>query len=162
MIVSIIVAVANNNAIGGNNQLLWHISADLKLFKKITSGHAIVMGRKTYESIGRPLPNRQNIVITRNRELSLPGADVVESVDAAKAIAKGEELFIIGGGEIYSQAMSLADRIYLTRVWADYKADTFFPEIDMSIWKEVSREDFPAEGDTPAYSFILLEKKISN
>ena len=90
MIVSIIVAVANNNAIGGNNQLLWHISADLKRFKAITSGHAIVMGRKTYESIGRPLPNRQNIVITRNRELSLPGADVVESVDAAKAIAKGE------------------------------------------------------------------------
>jgi len=159
MIVSIIVAVANSNAIGGNNQLLWHISADLKMFKRITSGHAIVMGRKTYESIGKPLPNRQNIVITRNRELTLPGADVVESVDAAKAIAKGEELFIIGGGEIYSQAISLADRVYLTRVWADYKADTFFPEIDMSIWKEVSREDFPAEGETPAYSFILLEKK---
>ncbi len=158
MIVSIIVAVANNNAIGGNNQLLWHISDDLKRFKVITSGHAIVMGRKTYESIGRPLPNRQNIVITRNRELSLPGADVVESVDAAKAIAKGEELFIIGGGEIYRQTMALAKRIYLTRVWADYKADTFFPEIDMSIWKEISREDFPAEGEIPAYSFILLER----
>lgn len=158
MIVSIIVAVANNNAIGGNNQLLWHISADLKRFKAITSGHAIVMGRKTYESIGRQLPNRQNIVITRNRELSLLGADVVESVDAAKAIAKGEELFIIGGGEVYRQTIALADRIYLTRVWADYKADTFFPEIDMSIWKEVSREDFPAEGETPAYSFILLER----
>lgn len=158
MIVSIIVAVANNNAIGGNNQLLWHISADLKRFKAITSGHAIVMGRKTYESIGRPLPNRQNIVITRNRELTLPGADVVESVVAAKAVATGEELFIIGGGEIYRQTMVLADRIYLTRIWADYKADTFFPEIDLRIWKEVSREDFPAEGDTPAYSFILLER----
>lgn len=158
MIVSIIVAVANNNAIGGNNQLLWHISADLKRFKAITSGHAIVMGRKTYESIGRQLPNRQNIVITRNRELSLLGADVVESVDAAKAIAKGEELFIIGGGEVYRQTIALADRIYLTRVWADYKADTFFPEIDMSIWKEISREDFPAEGEIPAYSFILLER----
>lgn len=158
MIVSIIVAVANNNAIGGNNQLLWHISADLKRFKAITSGHAIVMGRKTYESIGKPLPNRQNIVITRNRELTLPGADVVESIDVAKAVAKGEELFIIGGGEIYRQTIALADRIYLTRVWADYKADTFFPEIDMSIWKEVSREDFPAEGETPAYSFILLER----
>ncbi len=158
MIVSIIVAVANNNAIGGNNQLLWHISADLKRFKAITSGHAIVMGRKTYESIGKPLPNRQNIVISRNRELTLPGADVVESVVAAKAVAKGEELFIIGGGEIYRQTMALANRIYLTRVWADYMADTFFPEIDMRIWKEVSREDFPAEGDTPAYSFILLER----
>lgn len=158
MIVSIIVAVANSNAIGGNNQLLWHISADLKRFKAITSGHAIVMGRKTYESIGKPLPNRQNIVITRNRELTLPGADVVESIDVAKAVAKGEELFIIGGGEIYRQTIALADRIYLTRVWADYKADTFFPEIDMSIWKEVSREDFPAEGETPAYSFILLER----
>jgi len=158
MIVSIIVAVANNNAIGGNNQLLWHISADLKRFKAITSGHAIVMGRKTYESIGKPLPNRQNIVISRNRELTLPGADVVESVVAAKAVATGEELFIIGGGEIYRQTMALANRIYLTRVWADYMADTFFPEIDMRIWKEVSREDFPAEGDTPAYSFILLER----
>ncbi len=158
MIVSIIVAVANNNAIGGNNQLLWHISADLKMFKRITSGHAIVMGRKTYESIGKPLPNRQNIVISRNRELTLPGADVVESIDVAKAVAKGEELFIIGGGEVYRQTIALADRIYLTRVWADYKADTFFPEIDMSIWKEVSREDFPAEGETPAYSFILLER----
>ncbi len=158
MIVSIIVAVANNNAIGGNNQLLWHISADLKMFKRITSGHAIVMGRKTYESIGKPLPNRQNIVISRNHELTLPGADVVESIDVAKAVAKGEELFIIGGGEVYRQTIALADRIYLTRVWADYKADTFFPEIDMSIWKEVSREDFPAEGETPAYSFILLER----
>lgn len=158
MIVSIIVAVANHNAIGGNNQLLWHISADLKRFKQITSGHAIVMGRKTYESIGKPLPNRQNIVITRNRALSLPGADVVDSVEAAKEIANGDELFIIGGGEIYSQTLPVADRIYLTRVWADYKADTFFPEIDMSSWKEVSREDFPAEGQTPAYSFILLER----
>jgi dihydrofolate reductase len=158
MILSIIVAVANNNAIGGNNQLLWHISADLKRFKAITSGHAIVMGRKTYESIGKPLPNRQNIVITRNRELSLLGVDVVESVEAAKAVVKGKELFIIGGGEIYRQTMALAKRIYLTRVWADYKADTFFPEIDMSIWKEVSHEDFPAEGEIPAYSFILLER----
>lgn len=159
MIVSIIVAVANNNAIGGNNQLLWHISADLKRFKQITSGHAIVMGRKTYESIGKPLPNRQNIVITRNRELSLPGVDVVESIDAAKAIARGEELFTIGGGEIYSQTLPVADRIYLTCVWADYQADTFFPEINMAEWKEISREDFPAEGETPAYSFILLERK---
>jgi len=158
MIVSIIVAVANNNAIGGNNQLLWHISADLKRFKQITSGHAIVMGRKTYESIGKPLPNRQNIVITRNRELSLSGADVVDSVEAAKEIAQGDELFIIGGGEIYSQTLPVADRIYLTRVWADYKADTFFPEIDMSSWREVSREDFQAEGETPAYSFVLLER----
>ena len=162
MIVSIIVAVANNNAIGGDNRLLWHISADLKRFKAITSGHAIVMGRKTYESIGKPLPNRQNIVITRNADLVLPGVEVVLSIDAAKAIAKGDELFVIGGGEIYQQTMPLADRIYLTRVWADYKADTFFPEIDMSIWKEVSREDFSAEGDAPAYSFILLENKISN
>ncbi|WP_212590549.1 dihydrofolate reductase [Williamwhitmania taraxaci] len=160
--VSIIVAVANNSAIGGNNQLLWHISGDLKRFKQVTSGHAIVMGRKTYESIGKPLPNRQNIVITRNRELSLPGADVVDSFEAAKAAAQGDELFIIGGGEIYRETLPLANRIYLTRVWADYKADTFFPEIDMNIWKEVSREDVPAEGETPAYSFILLEKNISN
>ena len=117
------------------------------------------MGRKTYESIGKPLPNRQNIVITRNRELSLLGADVVDSVEAAKAAAQGDELFIIGGGEIYSQTLPVADRIYLTRVWADYTADTFFPEIDMSSWNEISREDVPAAGETPAYSFILMERK---
>ena len=116
------------------------------------------MGRKTYESIGKPLPNRQNIVITRNPVLAFPGVEVVSSIDAAKAIVKGDELFVIGGGEIYQQTMPLADRIYLTRVWADYKADTFFPEIDMSIWKEVSCEDFSAEGEIPAYSFILLER----
>lgn len=158
MIVSVIVAVANNNAIGGNNQLLWHISADLKMFKRITSGHTVVMGRKTYESIGRPLPNRQNIVISRNCELTIPGVTVVQSLEDAVAAASGDELFVIGGGEIYRQAMPLANRIYLTRVWADYTADTFFPEIDMSIWKEISREDFPAEGETPAYSFVLLER----
>jgi len=158
MLVSIIVAVGNNSAIGCDNQLLCRISADLKRFKQITTGHTIVMGRKTYESIGKPLPNRQNVVISRNADLTLAGVEVVKSIDEAITVAKGDELFVIGGGEIYSQTLPIVNRIYLTRVWEDYTADTFFPEIDPNVWKEVSREDFSAEGEIPAYSFILLER----
>ncbi len=156
--ISIIVAVGNKGAIGFENQLLWHISADLKRFKAITTGHAIIMGRKTFESIGRPLPNRQNIVISHN-PINTPGVWHASSLEEALRMTQNEEVFVIGGGEIYRQALSLANKIYLTRVWQDYNADTFFPEIGMEQWSEISREDFPAEGDNPAFSFILLESK---
>ncbi|MDD2584775.1 MAG: dihydrofolate reductase [Bacteroidales bacterium] len=151
--ISIIVATSLNNAIGRNNQLLWHISEDLKYFKKITSGHTVIMGRKTWESIGRPLPNRRNIVISRSQNIFLEGAEVYSSLkDALKAANKSEgpcgsqkidseEVFIIGGGQIYKQALPIADKLYLTIVNETIEdADTFFPEIDLSQWQEIESE----------------------
>lgn len=161
MIVSIVVAIAEDNAIGKDNQLLWHLPADLKHFKDITSGHTIIMGRKTYDSIGRPLPNRRNIVITRNRELELPGTEITNSLDEALALCEGTgEVFIIGGAELYNHALGLTNRIYLTRVHQTYEADTFFPEIDVEEWKEVSTENhLPDEKNKVAYTFSTLERK---
>ena len=136
MIVSIVVAIAKNNAIGKNNQLLWHLPKDLKHFKDITSGHTIIMGRKTYESVGKPLPNRRNIIITR-QNISIDGCEVVNSIDQALKSSAGEdEIFIVGGAEIYNQALSLTDRIYLTIVHHNFDGDTYFPDIKDDIWKE--------------------------
>ena len=133
--ISIIVAVAHRGVIGGNNRLLWHISEDLKRFKAITTGHPVVMGRKTYESLGRPLPNRTNVVVTRRSDFQAPGCVVVSSLEAAVALfPEKEEVFVIGGGEIYRQAMPLADKLYLTCVEADYEGDVFFPKVDPDEW----------------------------
>lgn len=130
MTISIIVACSENNAIGKDNQLLWHLSEDLKRFKQLTSGHSIIMGRKTYDSIGRPLPNRRSIVISRQQDLVIEGCEVVNSLEAAITLCKNEaEVFIIGGAEIYKQSMSLAHKIYLTKVLAHFDGDAFFPEI---------------------------------
>lgn len=119
MTVSIVVAIAENNAIGKNNELLWHLPTDLKHFKQLTSGHTIIMGRKTFDSIGKPLPNRRNIVITRSNSLEIPGAEVVNNIDQALALCTAEkEVFIVGGAEIYRQAMDKTDKIYLTTVHA--------------------------------------------
>lgn len=161
MIVSIVVAIAEDNAIGKDNQLLWHLPADLKHFKDITSGHTIIMGRKTYDSIGRPLPNRRNIVITRNTGLELPGTEITNSLDEALALCKGtEEVFIIGGAELYNHALAATNRIYLTRVHQTYEADTFFPEIDLEEWQELSTEKhLPDEKNKVAYTFSTLERK---
>ncbi len=145
---SIIVAVADNGVIGCHNRLIWHISEDLKRFKSLTTGHPIIMGRKTYESIGRPLPGRQNIIVSRNPELAIDNCDVVTSLEQAIEIARGQEKFIIGGGEIYREALPLCDKLYLTRVEQQPEGDTFFPDIEVSEWVEVSREQ--REG----YSFI--------
>src|ERR1700744_4386005 len=157
MIVSIIVAIGENNAIGKNNQLLWHLPADLKHFKNKTAGHTIIMGRKTFDSLGKPLPNRRNIVVTR-QDITIPGCEVVKSIDEAIALCKGEdEVFIGGGAEIYRQAMEKTDRIYLTIVHRSFEADTFFPEIDYREWKETSHEDHQAdEKNNIPYSFITL------
>lgn len=159
MILSSIVAISENRAIGKNNQLLWHLPGDLKHFKEITSGHAIIMGRRTFDSVGKPLPNRRNIVVTR-QDIIIPGCEVVNSIDAALELCKGEqEVFIGGGAEIYKAAMKRTDRIYLTIVHQYFDADTFFPEINMQEWKEISREDIqPDNRNLHAYSFIKLER----
>ena len=157
---SIIVAVAENNVIGHNNGLIWHISEDLKYFKRITSGHTVIMGRKTFESIGKPLPNRTNIVISRNAEFKPNGVMVVSSLNEAIAkISSDEESFIIGGGSIYREAMGLADKLYLTKVYHSYDGDTHFPEIGDE-WIEISREDFErGEKFEYPFSFIVYERK---
>ena len=160
MIVSIIVAIGENHAIGKNNQLLWHMPNDLKHFKDITSGRTIIMGRKTFDSVGKPLPRRRNIVVTR-QDITIPGCEVVKSIEDGLALCKDEdEVFIGGGAEIYKLAMHLTDRIYLTIIHKSFDADTFFPEIDKLEWKEVKREDFePDEKNPLPYSFITLERR---
>lgn len=148
--ISIIVAVAENGVIGGGNTLLWHISEDLQRFKRITQGHPVIMGRKTFESLGRPLPNRQNVVITRQHGYCPEGVTTVSSLEEAIAMFHpSEEIFITGGGEIYTQAMPMAGKLYLTTVMHDYEGDTHFPEWDRNGWIEVFSEyhergkDFP-------------------
>jgi dihydrofolate reductase len=160
MIISAIVAIGENNAIGKDNQLLWHLPNDLKHFKEITAGHSIIMGRKTFDSVGKPLPKRRNIVVTR-QDIQIPGCEVVRSIEDGLALCKGEgEVFIGGGAEIYRQAMPLTNRIYLTIVHKSFDADTFFPELDMSVWQETSREDFePDDKNALPYSFITLERR---
>ena len=157
---SIIVAAADNNVIGHNNELIWHISEDLKYFKRVTSEHTVIMGRKTFESIGKPLPNRTNIVISRNPDFKPDGCIVVSSLnEAIQRTNPQEESFIIGGGSIYHEAIGLASKLYLTKVYHSYEGDTFFPEIG-SEWKEVSREDFErGEKFEHPFSFIVYERK---
>ena len=159
MIVSIIVAIGENNAIGKNNQLLWHMPADLKYFKTKTYGHTIIMGRKTFDSVGKPLPHRRNIVVTR-QDIKIEGCEVVKSIDDAIALCKGEdEVFIGGGAEIYRLAMDKTDKIYLTIIHKIFDADTFFPEIDFTKWVEIEHEDHqPDERNKFPYSFITLER----
>jgi dihydrofolate reductase len=159
MIVSIVVAVAQNNAIGKDNKLLWHLPKDLKHFKEITTGGTVIMGRKTYDSVGRPLPNRRNIIITR-QQIEIAGCEVVNSVEAALDLCRDEaEVFIVGGAEIYKQAMPLTDRIFLTIVHENFEADTYFPEIKEDIWKQTDRQDYePDEKNPLPYSFMTLER----
>jgi len=154
---SIIVAIAENRAIGKDNKLLWHIPSDLKRFRKLTTGHTIVMGKKTYESLPlRPLPNRTSIVLSDDRTEIINGCEMAYSVEeAVEKCPEGEESFIIGGGSVYRQFLPLAGKLYITLVHRPYEADTFFPEIDPGIWEEMHREDHPPEGNLDAgYSYI--------
>ncbi len=133
--INIIVAIAENGVIGGKNRLLWHISEDLKSFKRVTTGHPVIMGRKTYESLGRPLPNRKNVVITR-QDIEIEGCSVVHSLhQALRMFTAEEEIFIIGGAEIYREALPLAHKLYITRVHHPYQGDTLFPDYDTSTWE---------------------------
>lgn len=161
--ISIIVAVAENGVIGGGNQMPWHISEDLRRFRAITTGHPVVMGRKTFESLGRPLPNRTNVVITRNPAFEAEGATVVGSLDEALArFPAGEEVFVIGGGEIYRQAMPLADRLYVTHIGMPFDGDTHFPPIDPSIWFETRREEHPCGEKFPhPFRFVDYQREES-
>ena len=154
--VSVIVAADVNGAIGRDGDMLWHISADLRRFKAITTGQAVVMGRKTWESLPRrPLPGRLNVVLTRQQRYMAEGARTAASLSEAIGIAAGAaEIFIIGGGEIYRQAMPLATRLYLTRILAEADgADTFFPMPDPEEWTRTEYEQYAAQGDTPAFRF---------
>lgn len=160
--ITIIAAIATNNALGKNNDLIWHLPADLKRFKKLTSGHHIVMGRNTFESIGRPLPNRTTIIITRNKDYFKEGCLIAYSLEEALELAKfDDEIFIIGGAQIYDYALknNLADALEITLVHHSFDADAFFPKIDTSIWKEVKREDHIADANNKFdYSFLRFEK----
>lgn len=159
---SIIVATDEKNAIGKDNNLLCHLPNDLKYFKKITDGHPVIMGRKTFESLPKgALPNRRNIVITRNKELHFDRCEMCSSVEEAVALCKDEpEVFFIGGGSVYKDVIDVADKLYLTRIHHRFEdADTFFPLVDPQLWVEVSKEDHPMdEKHKYAYSFITFEK----
>jgi dihydrofolate reductase len=161
-IISIIVAIASNNAIGKDNQLLWHIPDDLKRFKALTTGHTIVMGKRTFESLPvRPLPNRRSIVITDIAGETIPGCEMAYSIDdAISKMENGAENFIIGGGMVYRQFMPLAHKLYLTIVHKDFEADTFYPEIDYAEWVEESKETIDASDSLGfSYSYIIYNRK---
>jgi dihydrofolate reductase len=159
MTVTDVVAISENHVIGKDNQMLWYLPNDLKHFKDITTGHTVIMGRKTFDSVGKPLPKRRNIIITR-QAITIAGCEVVNSIEAALALCAGEqEVFIVGGAEIYKLAMPLTTRIYLTIVHKDFSGDSFFPEINKQEWKEVFREDHqPDEKNSLPYSFITYER----
>ena len=157
--ISMIVARARNHVIGRDNQMPWKISADLQFFKKVTMGHPVIMGRKTWESIGRPLPGRRNIVVSRNTELQLAGAEVVNSLEAAlNALNEFSRVFVIGGEQLFTQAFPKADRLYITEIDMDVEdGDTFFKVPNESEWQEIERT--PASEGAISFNFITLERK---
>ena len=164
MKIALIVAVSQNNVIGRDNQLPWHLPEDLQYFKSMTMGKPILMGRKTFESIGRPLPGRVNIVITRDPDWIAEGVEIVSTIDDAMAAgavackaADSDEIMIIGGAQIYRDCLPLADVLYLTKVEAEIEGDAFFPDIDLDQWQEVS-EKSPKTIDKYAYRFVILKR----
>ncbi|MCH8317907.1 MAG: dihydrofolate reductase [Bacteroidetes bacterium] len=166
MTISILAAVAQNNVIGKDNKLMWHLPADLKHFKEITMGHHIIMGRKTYQAIGKALPGRTSIIITRQKGFLATDCLVVNSLEEAIKVAKmnnEDEAFIIGGGEIYKLAMNIADKIHLTEIRESFEGDTFFPVINKKKWEEIARKEFSAdEKNKYNYAFVELVKKNSS
>ena len=159
--ITIIAAIAENNALGKDNKLIWHLPSDLKRFKKVTSSHAIIMGRKTFESLGKALPNRTNIVISRNPNYIAKDCTLVHSLQEALNLTKNDDnAFILGGAEIYKQAIDLADKLDLTFVHHSFEADAFFPEIDKEIWKESSRVFCKAdEKNKYDFSFVTFHRR---
>ena len=160
MRLSIVVAMDDNRLIGSKNQLPWHLPADLAYFKKLTTGKSILMGRKTYDSIGRPLPNRRNVVITRNSNISIPGCEVVSSIDHALELTKEDpEVMVIGGASLCEQLLPKINRLYITKIDGVFEGDVFFPKYDDFNWLEVSCESHPKDSSNAySYKFIVLDR----
>lgn len=159
-VLSLIVAASENEVIGVNNQLPWYLPKDLAYFKKITTGNSIIMGRKTYESIGKALPNRQNIVITRQTDYQLVDAEVVNNLQDAVQIAHSTEVFIIGGAEIFNQSLALADKIYLNRILANFEGDTWLPKINWEKWQNISKtQSLADEKNAYGICFEVYQRK---
>lgn len=162
--ITIIAAIGERNELGKNNDLIWHLPADLKRFKKVTTGHTIIMGRNTFESIGKPLPNRRSIIITRNKDYNQEGCVVVHTLEEAiTLVSNHDQAFIIGGAQIYKEAMTkgLVDALDITKVYQEFDADVFFPEINENQWTLTTREDFsPDEKNKYKYSFLNFTKAI--
>jgi len=160
--ITIIAAIAENSALGKNNDLIWYLPSDLQRFKKVTTGFPIIMGRKTFESIGKPLPNRTTVIVTRNKGYTQKNCLIANSLeDAVKLVADAEHIFIIGGAQIYKEAMEkqLADQLDITLVHDTFEADVFFPEINGEIWQEISKEKFEKdEKNKYDYSFVSYKK----
>ena len=164
---SLMVAMDQNRVIGRNNKLPWYLPEDLRYFKRTTLGKPIIMGRKTFESIGKPLPGRTNLVVTRNKSWAHPNVRVFNDLDSAYRSAEAQaeidrtgEVMVIGGGEIFTEALPDADRLYLTQVHAEVGGDAYFPEVDWGQWEEISREDYPSSDTNPySYSFITYERR---
>jgi dihydrofolate reductase len=158
--ITIIAAIGKNNELGKDNDLIWHLPADLKRFKQVTSGHTIIMGRNTFESIGKPLPNRRSVIITRNKNYQQEGCEVVHSLEEAIRLVEDEQAFIIGGAQIYKESLEkgLADQLDITKVHSSFDADVYFPNIDETIWKEFSKQDFDAD-EKNKFDFSFLQYK---
>lgn len=161
MKISIVAAIAKNRVIGKNNRLPWRLPRDMQHFREVTTGKPVIMGRKTFESIGKALPGRKNIILTRDSNFRAEGCVVVHSVEEALAAAEGtQEIMVIGGAEIYKAFLPRAERMYLTEIHADFEGDTYFPEYDPDEWQEKERQDFPADTENPyQYSFVVFERK---
>ena len=161
MRLSIVVAMDDNHLIGKGNGLPWHLPADLAFFKKITTGNSILMGRKTYDSIGKPLPNRRNIVITRNPDISISGCEVVDSIEKALSITKDEEeVMVIGGANLFEQLLPDVGKLYITHIEGEFEGETYFPHYDENDWLEVSCESHqPDEKNKYVYHFSIMDRK---
>lgn len=155
---TLVVAVDANNGIGINNQLPWHLPEDLAHFKRTTSGHPIIMGRKTFDSIGRPLPNRRNIVITRNPDWQHDGVETVTSIAASKALVGDAPAFIIGGGQIFADTLTEANRLIVTHIDKVFDCDAFFPAIDPAQWKEIAREKHHSDANGFDFSYVTYDR----
>ena len=161
MYLSIIVAMDKNQLIGKNNALPWHLPADLAYFKRVTTGKTVLMGRKTYDSIGKPLPNRRNMIISRNAEFQARGCEVVDSIDAALMLIKDDtEVMIMGGACFYQQILPMVDRLYITEVGGEFTGDAYFPKFNRHHFIEISRESYqPDEKNIYAYNFTILQRR---
>ncbi|PEZ83937.1 MULTISPECIES: dihydrofolate reductase [Bacillaceae] len=160
--ISLIVAMDQNRVIGKNNELPWHLPADLQYFKKVTMGHPIIMGRKTFESIGRVLPGRENVIVTRNQDFKAEGCVVLHDIEQIKTFAdsRDEEVFVIGGAEIFKEILPVTDRLYITEIHETFEGDTFFPVIDENQWDKISSNSGSIdEKNRYAHDFIILQKK---